>query len=388
MDKSSVVYVAGHRGLAGSAIVRKLRQEGYENVVFRTSDELDLRDRNRTERWFAERRIDYVFLAAAKVGGIVANDESPADFIRDNLLIQTNVIDAAWRYGVRKLLFLGSTCIYPKHAPQPMKESDLLGGPLEPTNEPYAIAKIAGIKMCQAYNRQYGTKFIPVMPTNLYGPNDNFDLRTSHVLPALLRKFHEAKRDGRPSVVIWGSGTPRREFLHADDLADACLFLMNRYEGDDIVNIGWGRDLTIAELAELVRKTVGYEGEIVYDRSKPDGTPRKLVDVSRLSALGWRASIPLEEGLRRTYRWYLEQERARRRPEPEPEREPARARKQERESGPEPQQEQSRASVPRQEQAGGSVPRQEREQERGQGRERKQEREQEKKQAARFGGVR
>ncbi|GIO10571.1 GDP-L-fucose synthase [Cohnella xylanilytica] len=307
MNKSAKIYVAGHRGLVGSAILRKLQQEGYTNLVYRSSSELDLRDHARVSAWFEEQRPEYVFLAAAKVGGIVANDEYSADFIRDNLLIQTHVIDAAYRFGVRKLLFLGSTCIYPKHAPQPMREEDLLSGKLEPTNEAYAIAKIAGIAMCQAYNKQYGTKFLSVMPTNLYGPNDNFDLRSSHVLPALIRKFHEAKLAGAEAVELWGSGTPRREFLHADDLADACLFLMNRYEGGDIVNVGVGEDLTISELAERIRRLVGYEGRIVFDRTKPDGTPRKLVDVSKLEALGWTARIPLDEGLRSTYEWYLEQ---------------------------------------------------------------------------------
>lgn len=306
MEKNASIYVAGHTGLAGSAIVRALQKEGYRNVVTRTSRQLDLRDFRAVASLFEDEPIDYVFLAAAKVGGIAANHAYPAEFIRDNLLIQTNVIEAAYRAGVRKLLFLGSTCIYPKMAPQPLREDALLTGPLEPTNEPYAIAKIAGIQMCQSYNRQYGTRFISVMPTNLYGPNDRYDLENAHVLPSLLRKFHEAKSAGAPNVQVWGSGSPRREFLHADDLADACLFLMNGYEDSDIVNIGWGEDLSIAELADQIKQVVGYEGGILYDASRPDGTPRKLVDVSKLSALGWRAKITLAEGLRSTYASYLE----------------------------------------------------------------------------------
>ncbi|GAA6744347.1 GDP-L-fucose synthase [Thermus antranikianii] len=306
MDKGSKIYVAGHRGLVGSAILRKLRAEGYTNLVTRTRQELDLRDQAAVNRFFEEERPEYVFLAAAKVGGILANSTYPADFIRDNLLIQTHVIDAAYRYGVKKLLFLGSSCIYPKHAPQPLKEGYLLTGPLEPTNEPYAVAKIAGIKMCQAYRRQYGFNAISLMPTNLYGPGDNFDLQTSHVLPALIRKFHEAKEEGRKEVVVWGTGTPRREFLHVDDLADAALFLMKHYESEEIINVGVGEDISIRELAELIARIVGFEGEIVYDTTKPDGTPRKLLDTSRLFALGWRPKIPLEEGIRQTYRWFLE----------------------------------------------------------------------------------
>lgn len=306
MDKGSKIYVAGHRGLVGSAILRKLRAEGYTNLVTRTRQELDLRDQAAVNRFFEEERPEYVFLAAAKVGGILANSTYPADFIRDNLLIQTHVIDAAYRYGVKKLLFLGSSCIYPKHAPQPMKEEHLLTGPLEPTNEAYAVAKIAGIKMCQAYRRQYGFNAISLMPTNLYGPGDNFDLQTSHVLPALIRKFHEAKEEGRKEVVVWGTGTPRREFLHVDDLADAALFLMKHYESEEIINVGVGEDISIRELAELIARIVGFEGEIVYDTTKPDGTPRKLLDTSRLFAHGWRPKIPLEEGIRQTYRWFLE----------------------------------------------------------------------------------
>jgi GDP-L-fucose synthase len=306
MDKNANVYVAGHRGLVGSALVRALERQGYRRILRRTSQELDLRDSRAVNDFFEREQVDYVLLAAAKVGGIGANHDLPADFIRDNLMIQTNVIDTAYRRGVRKLLFLGSTCIYPKLAPQPLREEALLTGTLEPTNEPYAIAKIAGIKMCQAYNRQFGTRFISVMPTNLYGPNDNFDLDRSHVLPALIRKFHEAKRAGEPCVMVWGSGTPKREFLHADDLADACLYLMRNYEDSEIVNIGTGSDISIAGLAEMIGEIVGYDGEIRYDSSKPDGTPRKRVDVSKLSALGWKAQIPLDRGLRDTYEWYLQ----------------------------------------------------------------------------------
>ncbi|MDQ0493961.1 GDP-L-fucose synthase [Paenibacillus brasilensis] len=304
MDFYSNIYVAGHNGLVGSAIVRALQGAGYQHIITRTSRELDLRNKEAVDHFFAAEPVDYVFLAAAKVGGILANNEYPADFIRDNLLIQTNVIDAAYRANVSKLLFLGSTCIYPKFAPQPLREEYLLTGELEPTNEAYAIAKIAGIKMCQSYNRQYGTRYISVMPTNLYGPGDNFDLQTSHVLPALIRKFHEAKLNQSPTVEVWGSGTPRREFLHSDDLADACLFLMNNYEGNEIVNIGVGEDISIRELAERVKNVVGYEGEITFNTSAPDGTPRKLVDVSRISGLGWSARISLEEGLRSVYQTF------------------------------------------------------------------------------------
>ena len=309
MDKNSKIYVAGHRGLVGSAIVRRLRAEGYMNIVTRTRQELDLCNQAAVYRFFEEEQPEYVFLAAARVGGILANSTYPADFIRDNLLIQTNVIDAAYRYGVKKLLFLGSSCIYPKHAPQPMKEEYLLTGLLEPTNEPYAVAKIAGIKMAQAYRRQYGFNAISLMPTNLYGPGDNFDLETSHVIPALLRKFHEAKVQGKPHVVVWGTGNPRREFLYVDDLADAAVFLMQHYDSEEIINVGVGEDISIRELAELIREVVGYQGEIVFDTSKPDGTPRKLLDVSRLHALGWRARIPLRQGLEQTYQWYLAHER-------------------------------------------------------------------------------
>jgi GDP-L-fucose synthase len=306
MNQESKIYVAGHRGLVGSAIVRKLEEKGYTNLVYRTSKELDLRDKNAVDSFFAEEKPDFVFLAAAKVGGIVANNEYPADFIRDNLLIQTNIIDAAYRNNVEKLLFLGSTCIYPKMAPQPLKEEYLLTGVLEPTNEPYAIAKIAGIKMCESYNRQYGTQYISVMPTNLYGENDNFDLHTSHVLPALIRKFHEAKESNAPFVEVWGTGTPKREFLYADDLADASIYLMNNYSGNEIVNIGVGEDLPIKELAEKIKETVGFTGEIQFDTSKPDGTPRKLVDVTKLNSLGWKATTSLEEGLKKAYQWFLD----------------------------------------------------------------------------------
>lgn len=306
VDLEAKVYVAGHRGLVGSAIVRALRSNGYRNLLLRTSKELDLRDSAAVQSFFQQNRPDYVFLAAAKVGGILANSKYPAEFIYDNLMIQTNVIHSAYLAGVKKLLFLGSSCIYPKHAPQLMREDHLLTGPLEPTNEPYAVAKIAGIKMCQAYNRQYGTRFISVMPTNLYGPNDNFDLETSHVLPALIRKFHEARENQSPYVVVWGTGRPRREFLHVDDLAEACLFLMDHYDEDEPINIGTGEDLTISELVGIIKDVVGYLGEVKYDTSKPDGTPRKLLDVSRIRKLGWSPKIGLEEGIRMTYAWYKE----------------------------------------------------------------------------------
>ena len=305
MNKSDKIYVAGHRGLVGAAIVRRLMGEGYSQLLTRSHQELDLTDQTAVRRFFETERPAYVFLAAAKVGGIHANDAYPADFIRDNLLIQTHVIDAAHKSGVQKLVFLGSSCIYPKLAPQPLKEEYLLTGPLESTNQWYAVAKIAGIKMCQAYRRQYGFQAISLMPTNLYGPGDNFDLQNSHVLPALLRKFHEAKAAGQPEVVVWGTGTPRREFLHVDDLADAALFLMRHYDDEEMVNVGVGEDVSIRELAMLIKDVVGYQGEIVFDTSKPDGTPRKLMDVGRLQGLGWQARIPLEEGIRATYDWYV-----------------------------------------------------------------------------------
>ncbi|MBU6367489.1 MAG: GDP-L-fucose synthase [Gemmatimonadetes bacterium] len=298
------VYVAGHRGLVGSALVRRLEREPVR-LVTRPRAELDLEDPVAVRRFFEDERPDQVYLAAAKVGGIWANATYPADFIRNNLLVTLNVLEAARETGVAKLLYLGSSCIYPKMAPQPIPEEALLAGPLEPTNEPYAIAKIAGISLCRSYNRQYGTNFVSVMPTNLYGPGDNFDLATSHVLPALLRKVHEAKVTGAPTVTVWGSGTPRREFLHVDDLADACVHLMRVHDGSELVNIGCGDDIAIADLARLVADVVGYHGALVFDASKPDGTPRKLLDVRRLAALGWSARIPLREGIAGTYQWFL-----------------------------------------------------------------------------------
>lgn len=318
MKPTDKIYIAGHRGLAGSALMRTLQARGHRNLLVRTHAELDLTDQATVESFFAAERPDYVFLAAARVGGILANNRYPAEFIRDNLAIQTNVIHAAWQNGVKRLLFLGSSCIYPKHCPQPMREEYLLTGPLEPTNRPYAIAKIAGIEMCWSYNRQYGTRFLAVMPTNLYGPGDNYHPENSHVIPALIRKFHEARVSGQPTVTVWGTGTPRREFLYSEDMAEACVFLMNlpdaQFEpllGIDeaasgvfmppLVNIGVGEDLTIRELAEMVREVVGYQGEIEFDTSKPDGTPRKLLDVTRLNALGWRARTLLSDGLRAAY---------------------------------------------------------------------------------------
>jgi len=306
MKKDSRIFVAGHRGLVGSAICRNLLQEGFENLLSRELRELDLRDQAATRRFFAEEKPEYVFLAAAKVGGILANATYPADFIYDNLAIETNVIDAAARSGVRKLLFLGSSCIYPKLAPQPMREEALLTGPLEPTNQWYAIAKIAGIKLAQAYRAQYGLNAISLMPTNLYGPRDNFDLASSHVLPALIRKTHDALRAGAPEIAVWGSGTPRREFLHVDDLADASVFLMLNYDSGEIINVGTGTDVTIRELAEMIQRAAGYTGRLVFDASKPDGTPRKLLDVSRLTALGWKPKVALADGIAETWRWYLE----------------------------------------------------------------------------------
>nr|WP_294905945.1 GDP-L-fucose synthase [uncultured Lacibacter sp.] len=301
MEKKDKLYVAGHRGMVGSAIVRKLQAEGFDNLLVRTSSELDLRSQEAVDVFFKEHKPDYVFLAAAKVGGIVANNTYRADFLYENLMIQNNVIHAAYKHSVTKLLFLGSSCIYPKFAEQPIKEDYLLTGVLEPTNEPYAIAKIAGLKMCEAYRSQYGCNFISAMPTNLYGPNDNYDLQNSHVLPALLRKMIVAKRSHQPAVEIWGSGTPRREFLHVDDLADACFFLMQEYDGADWLNIGVGEDVSIKELAELIKDIVGYEGELQFNTSKPDGTPRKLLDVSKLESRGWKARIGLREGITRVY---------------------------------------------------------------------------------------
>lgn len=307
MNKASKIYIAGHRGMVGSAIHRRLQSEGFSNIIVKTSSELDLRIQERVNEFFEAEKPEYVFLAAAKVGGIMANNTYRADFLYENLMIQSNVIHSAYATGVKKLLFLGSSCIYPKLAPQPLKEEYLLTGLLEPTNEPYAIAKIAGIKLCDAYRAQYGCNFISVMPTNLYGPHDNYDLEKAHVLPTLIRKFHEAKVNGDPAVVIWGTGTPKREFLHADDLADACLFLMQHYDQEGLVNIGTGEDLTITELALAIKETVGYQGEIVYDHTKPDGTPRKLMDVSRLHAMGWKHKITLKEGLQKAYASFKEE---------------------------------------------------------------------------------
>ena len=306
MHKHSKIFVAGHRGLAGSAICRALQRDGYANLLLQTRAALDLRHQRAVDEFFALERPEYVFLAAAKVGGILANSAHPAEFLRDNLQIQTNVIDAAYRHGVRKLLFLGSSCIYPKLAPQPIQEESLLTGPLEPTNEWYAIAKIAGIKMAQAYAQQHGFCAISLMPTNLYGPFDNFDLQTSHVLPALMRKFHEGRHAHAPEVVVWGTGTPRREFLHADDLAEAAVFLMLHYHDPAIVNVGTGIDLSISDLAAMLRETTGFAGHIVFDPSKPDGTPQKLLDISRIRALGWSPRIPLAAGIAQTYHWYRE----------------------------------------------------------------------------------
>lgn len=302
----SRIFVAGHGGLVGSAIVRRLRNGGFNNLLLADRETLDLTDQSQVVAFFDRHRPEYVFLAAAKVGGIRANEKYPADFIYENLLIQANVIDAAFRYGVRKLLFLGSSCIYPKHAEQPIREVSLLSGPLEPTNQWYAVAKIAGIKMCQSYRRQYGFDAICAMPTNLYGPGDNFDLETSHVVPALIRKVYEAKSAHEPQVIIWGTGQPRREFLYVEDLADAAVFLMEHYSNEEIINVGVGEDVTIAELSKLVAEVVGYHGNIVYDSSRPDGTPRKLLDVSRLDSLGWRATMPLRDGITRTFHWYVE----------------------------------------------------------------------------------
>lgn len=308
MNLNSKIYIAGHRGMVGSAIKATLQAQGYTTIICRSSSELDLRRQEAVEHFFKTEQPEYVFLAAAKVGGIVANNTYRADFIYDNLAIEANIINSAAVYGVKKLMFLGSSCIYPKLAPQPLKEEYLLTGLLEPTNEPYAIAKIAGIKLCEAYRDQYGCNFISVMPTNLYGVNDNYHPKNSHVLPALIRKFHEARENNLPEVMVWGSGTPKREFLFSSDLGVACVFLMQQYNGRDLLNIGTGEDLSIAELASLVKKVTGYEGQIVYDSSKPDGTPRKLMDVSRLHALGWKHSIQLEEGIRLAYEDFLKRE--------------------------------------------------------------------------------
>jgi GDP-L-fucose synthase len=305
MEKHAKIYVAGHRGMVGSAIVRQLEAQGYTNLVFRTSKELDLRNQAAVETFFEAEKPDYVFLAAAKVGGIVANNTYRADFLYENLAIQNNIIHQSYLQGVQKLLFLGSSCIYPKLAPQPLKEEYLLSGYLEPTNEPYAIAKIAGIKLCEAYRSQYGCNFISAMPTNLYGPNDNYDLQNSHVLPAMIRKFHEAKATGKTEVVLWGTGSPMREFLYADDLAEACMYLMENYNEAELVNVGTGIDVTIKELAETVQEIVGFEGDLVWDTSKPDGTPRKLMDVSKLHAAGWKHTIELKEGIKLAYEDFL-----------------------------------------------------------------------------------
>jgi len=301
MNRTDRVYISGHRGLVGSALVRRLEEEHFDNLILCRRSELDLTDPHAVRRFFEDVRPDYVFMAAAKVGGILANNTYPAEFIQQNIIMSANVIDAAYRTGVRKLMYFGSSCVYPRLAPQPIREDYLLTGPLEPTNEPYAIAKIAGIKMCDAYHRQYGAPFFSVMPTNLYGPNDNYDLENSHVLAALIRKFHEARVTNAPEVVVWGTGTARREFMHVDDLADACVFLMRHLEGGELVNIGIGEDLSIAELAEMIRDITGYTGAIRFDTSKPDGTPRKLLDVSRLTRLGWKPRIPLHAGITATY---------------------------------------------------------------------------------------
>ena len=304
LDRTKKIYVAGHRGLVGSALIRRLEKDGFINIVTKTHGELDLTRQSDVEGFFAEEKPAYVILAAAKVGGIHANDTYPADFIMKNLQIECNVIDAAYKNGVEKLLFLGSSCIYPRECPQPIKEEYLLSGYLEKTNEAYALAKIAGLKMCAYYNQQYGTDYISVMPCTLYGINDNFSLENSHVLPALMRKFHEAKVKNEPTVTVWGSGKPLREFLNVDDLADACLYLMDHYSGNEFFNVGSGKEITILELAEMVKKVTGYQGKIVMDSSKPDGTPRKLTDISRLKAMGWEPKIDLEEGLKQTYEWY------------------------------------------------------------------------------------
>lgn len=306
MDKSAKIYVAGHTGLVGSAILRSLKAQGYSRFLLRTIEELDLTRQSLIESLLQQEKPDFVFLAAAKVGGIHANNTYPADFIYINLQIQTNIIQAAYQAGVKKLCFLGSSCIYPKYAPQPIKEDSFLDGKLEPTNEPYAIAKIAGIEMCQAYNRQYGTNYISVMPTNLYGPYDNFDLKSSHVMPALIRKFIEARKDNSPTATVWGTGSPKREFLFVEDLADACIFLMNNYTGNEIVNIGVGEDITILELANIIKEEVDYKGGIIFDTTKPDGTPQKLLDLTKIHQLGWKAKTPLREGIRKTIQWYLE----------------------------------------------------------------------------------
>jgi GDP-L-fucose synthase len=309
IEKDAKIYIAGHHGLVGSALVRQLEKEGYTNILTRSSKELDLRNQEQVDQFFQEQRPDYVILSAAKVGGIIANSTYPAEFIYNNLMISANVLHASYLHGVKKLLFLGSSCIYPRDCEQPIQEEYLLSGYLEKTNEPYAIAKIAGIKMCQAYNKQYGTKFISCMPTNLYGINDNFDLQNSHVLPALLSKFVTAKQNNDPQVVVWGTGNALREFLYVDDLASAALFLLNHYEGNEPINVGTGTDISIRDLALLIKEAVGYEGQLVFDASKPDGTPRKLLNVDKLAQLGWEAKTPLEEGITQTLQWYLAKSR-------------------------------------------------------------------------------
>jgi GDP-L-fucose synthase len=306
MNNDEKIYLAGHTGLVGSAILRSLKAQGYSRFLLRTIEELDLTQQSAVDTLFQQERPDYVILAAAKVGGIYANNTYPAEFIYINLQLESNIVHTAYKYGAKKLCFLGSSCIYPKYAPQPMKEDYLLDGKLEPTNEPYAIAKIAGIKMCQAYNKQYGTNFISVMPTNLYGPHDNFDLQSSHVLPALIRKFVDARKAGASSVSVWGTGSPKREFLFVDDLADAVVYLMNHYDDGEIINIGTGKDISILELATMIKEEVGFNGTIEFDSTKPDGTPRKLLDVSKINGLGWSANTPLREGIRKTIQWYLE----------------------------------------------------------------------------------
>jgi GDP-L-fucose synthase len=306
MEQGDKIFVAGHNGMVGSAFTRKLKENGFNNLLLKSSRELDLRNQQEVNDFFVEEKPDHVFLAAAKVGGILSNNTYRAEFIYENIAIQSNVIHAAYLNNVKKLMFLGSSCIYPKMAPQPLKEEYLLTGPLEPTNEPYAIAKIAGLKMCEAYHDQYGCNFISVMPTNLYGPNDNFHPENSHVLPALLRKFHEAVKNNEPSVTVWGTGNPKREFLHVDDLADACFYLMQNYHDREFINIGWGEDITIKELAALIQKITGFRGNIIFDDKKPDGTPRKLLDISKLKALGWNPRITLEEGITETYKVYRE----------------------------------------------------------------------------------
>lgn len=306
MDKNSKIYVAGHRGLAGSAIVRALEKDGYNNLILKTRTELDLTSSHDVDKFFSDERPEYVFLAAAKVGGIGDNNTHPAEFISENLKIQINIIENSYKYGVKKLLFLGSSCIYPKMAEQPIKEESFMTGKLEPTSQAYAIAKIAGIMMCQSYTKQYGMQTLSVMPSNLYGPNDNFDLEKSHVLPALIRKFHEAKENNLPEIITWGTGSPKREFLHSDDLAAACIFLMNNYSNPEIINIGTGEDISIYDLVYMIKDAVGYKGEVVWDSSKPDGTPRKVMDVSKLHSLGWKHSINLEDGIKKTCVWYQE----------------------------------------------------------------------------------